>query len=233
MAEAGILHEDSNVELVEGEILEKHPVGRRRFTADEYLRLAEVGILYEDDRVELIEGEILEMAAIGNRHLACVNRLTMLFMEGLGRAVVVHVPNPVRLSDRSEPEPNVALLRPRADFYAGKRPTPEDVLLLIEVSETVRKVSVGSKSEPYESIKRGEKVLFCRCATKKCASRRYAAAFRIVSNLFPENRSSYLRDPFDTIGVPICPQSRYYGRIEISDPPTKARGRRRAACSPE
>lgn len=97
MAEAGILHEDSNVELVEGEILEKPPVGRRRFTADEYLRLAEVGILHEDDRVELIEGEILEMAAIGNRHLACVNRLTMLFMERLGRAVVVHVQNPVRL----------------------------------------------------------------------------------------------------------------------------------------
>ena len=91
MAEAGILHEDSNVELIEGEILEKHPVGRRRFNADEYLRMAEIGILHEDDRVELIEGEILEMTAIGNWHLACVNRLTRLFIERLGRTVVVHI----------------------------------------------------------------------------------------------------------------------------------------------
>lgn len=136
MAEAGILSEEDNVELIEGEVMEKHPVGKRRFTADEYLRMAEAGILHENDRVELIEGEILDMAAVGNRHLACVNRLNRLFMERLGRAVVVHVQNPVRLSEHSEPEPDVALLRPRADFYAGKRPAPEDVLLLIEVSDT-------------------------------------------------------------------------------------------------
>jgi Uma2 family endonuclease len=60
----------------------------------------------------------------------------MLFIEQLGTAAVVHIQNPVRLSDRSEPEPDVTLLRPRADFYAGKRPTPEDVLLLVEVSDT-------------------------------------------------------------------------------------------------
>ena len=134
MAEVGILREDSNVELIEGEIMEKHPVGKRRFTAHKFLRMGEAGILHEDDCVELIEGEILEIAAIGNRHLACVNRLTRLFIERLGGAVVVQ--NPVRISERSEPEPDVTLFRPRADFYAGKRPAPEDVLLLREVSDT-------------------------------------------------------------------------------------------------
>lgn len=104
MAEAGILHEDSNVELIEGEIMEKHPVGKRRFTADEYLRMGEVGILHEDDNVELIEREIVEVSPIGSRHAACVNRLTRLFIEWLGGAVVVHIQNPVLLPDNSEPE---------------------------------------------------------------------------------------------------------------------------------
>lgn len=137
MAEAGILHEDSNVELIEGEIMEKTPSAGDASTPTSTFAWRRSASFHEDDRVELIEGEILEMAAIGNRHLACVNRLTRLFIERLGRTVVVHIQNPVRISDRSEPEPDVMLLRPRADFYAGKRPAPEDVLLLIEVPDTM------------------------------------------------------------------------------------------------
>lgn len=109
---------------------------RRRFTAREYQRMGETGILHEDDRVELIEGEIIEMAPIGNRHFACVNRLTRLFVQRVGDSAVVHVQNPVRLSDLSEPQPDLSLLRPREDFYAGKHPAPEDVLLLVEVADT-------------------------------------------------------------------------------------------------
>lgn len=109
---------------------------RRLFTVDEYYRMAESGILHEDDRVELVEGEILEMAAIGTRHFACVNRVNKILVQRVGDAAIVHVQNPIRLSDLTEPQPDVALLRPREDFYAGKHPTPEDVLFLVEVSDT-------------------------------------------------------------------------------------------------
>jgi Uma2 family endonuclease len=136
MAEAGILHEDSNVELIEGEIMEKHPVGRRLFDVHEYYRMAEAGILHEDERVELIEGEIIEMSPIGGKHAACVKRLILLLIERLGRAAVVGAQDPVRLTDLTEPQPDVAVLRPREDFYAEGHPAPEDVLLLIEVSDT-------------------------------------------------------------------------------------------------
>ena len=110
-------------------------VTRRRFTVDEYYRMAAAGILADDDRVELIEGEIIEMAAIGRRHAACVNRLTALLVEAVGRRANVQIQNPVQLSDYSEVQPDAALLRRREDFYESARPAPSDVLLVIEVSD--------------------------------------------------------------------------------------------------
>ena len=111
---------------------------RHKFTVEEYHRMAEAGILSEDDRVELIEGEIVEMAPIGSRHAACVNRLNRFF-SSLEKKVIVSVQNPVRLGEDSEPQPDVALLKPRADFYASGYPGAEDVLLVVEVAETSAK----------------------------------------------------------------------------------------------
>jgi Uma2 family endonuclease len=111
-------------------------VTKRRFTVGEYHRLAEAGILSEDDRVELLEGEIFEMSPISSRHASCVDRLVQLFFERLGRRVIVRVQNPVRLSEYSEPQPDLTLLKPRADFYKAAHPQPDDVVLLVEVCET-------------------------------------------------------------------------------------------------
>ena len=112
------------------------PFARRLFTAEEYHRIAEAGVLTEDDRVELIEGEILEMSPIGSRHAACVGRLTRVFSRTVGDSAMVWVQNPIRLGERSEPEPDVALVRPRADDYAAGLPTAEDIFLLVEVADS-------------------------------------------------------------------------------------------------
>jgi Uma2 family endonuclease len=109
---------------------------RRRFTVAEYHKMAEAGILSEDDRVELLEGEIVAMSPIGSRHAGLVNRLTRLFSQRAGDQVIVSVQNPIRLGEHSEPHPDLALLRPRADFYASSHPGPEDVLLIVEVADT-------------------------------------------------------------------------------------------------
>ncbi|MBI4504649.1 MAG: Uma2 family endonuclease [Chloroflexi bacterium] len=109
---------------------------RRRFTVDEYYRMAEAGILGEDDRVELIDGEIVEMVPIGDRHAGCVDYLTNVLARLLGEEAQVRVQNPLRLSRYSEPQPDVMLLRPRPDFYRSGHPTPGEVLLLIEVADT-------------------------------------------------------------------------------------------------
>lgn len=110
---------------------------RRLFTRDEYYAMAEAGILKPEDRVELIEGEIYRMSAIGNPHAGCVNRLVRRFsaLTTADRAVL-SPQNPVNLTDISEPQPDVTLLRFREDFYGDGHPTPEDVLLLVEVADS-------------------------------------------------------------------------------------------------
>ncbi|MBI3980085.1 MAG: Uma2 family endonuclease [Chloroflexi bacterium] len=109
---------------------------RRRFSVDEYRQMARSGILGEDDRVELIDGEIIEMAPIGHRHQRCVIALTHLFTERLGRRALVSVQGPIRLSDYTEPQPDVVLLRPGPDLYVSGHPGPDDVFLIVEVAET-------------------------------------------------------------------------------------------------
>ena len=111
-------------------------VARRRFTVEEYHEMARAGVLTEDDRVELLAGEIVHMSPIGSRHAACVDWLNKVLGREIGDLAILRVQNPVRLSPYSEPEPDVALLKPRADFYARSHPGPEDVLLIIEVAET-------------------------------------------------------------------------------------------------
>jgi Uma2 family endonuclease len=108
----------------------------RPFTVEEYYRMAEAGILGEDDRVELLDGEIVQMSPIGSRHAACVARLNRKFTRALGERAIVQVQNPLRLSQRSEPQPDLCLLRPRPDYYAGAHPGPGDALLVVEVADT-------------------------------------------------------------------------------------------------
>jgi len=111
------------------------PVTRHRFTAEDYQQMGVAGILGEDDRVELIAGEIVDLSPIRPRHAACVNQANWLLNRQVGDAGLVSVQNPVRLGDHDEPQPDLAVLRPRAD-YDRSLPTPADVLLLIEVADT-------------------------------------------------------------------------------------------------
>jgi Uma2 family endonuclease len=111
--------------------------------------MAEAGILGEDDRVELVEGVIVEMAAMGSRHAACVDRLNRYLNRLVGEEILIRVQNPIRLDDASEPEPDIALLKPRDDFYAREHPGPGDVLLVIEVSDTSVEYDVEVKLPLY------------------------------------------------------------------------------------
>jgi len=113
-------------------------IARHLFSVDEYHRMGEAGIFGEDDRVELIEGEIIEMSPIGSPHAARVKRLNRLLVRRLGTRAIVQVQDPVVLNRLSEPEPDLAVLKPRVDFYAARHPEPTDVLLIIEVADSSR-----------------------------------------------------------------------------------------------
>lgn len=107
-----------------------------RFTVAQYLAMGEAGILSKEDRVELLDGVIVSMAAMGNRHLAAVALFNKTLSQSVGDRAIVWVQGSIQLDDNSRPEPDIALLRERSDYYASEAAGPEDVLLLIEVSDS-------------------------------------------------------------------------------------------------
>ncbi len=120
--------------IAERELLNSQP--RHRWTVAEYHRMGEVDLLNEDSRVELIDGEIVEMAPIGSEHGGKVNRFIYLFSKIFGDKAIIAAQNPVILGGYGEPQPDVAVLRWREDYYERAHPHAEDVLLIIEVSDS-------------------------------------------------------------------------------------------------
>jgi len=110
---------------------------RHRLDVDDFYRMAEAGILGENQRVELIGGDLIDMAPTGQGHAGTVSRLTRdLVLAGDGRAIVWSQSS-IRLDRYNVPQPDLAILRYREDFYAtGEPPGPADVLLLIEVANS-------------------------------------------------------------------------------------------------
>lgn len=115
----------------------------------DYQKMAEIGILEMNAKVELIEGEIIDMAPIGSKHASYVNRLTREIVAKVSNAALVSVQNPIILGGLSEPEPDLALLKPKANDYEDSLPKAEDVLLLIEVSDTTLKYDRQIKAPLY------------------------------------------------------------------------------------
>ncbi|HEY2384147.1 MAG TPA: Uma2 family endonuclease [Terriglobia bacterium] len=124
-------------------------ITKKLFTVDEFQRMQEAGILEEDRRYELIRGEILELPRPGPPHAGRVKRLNRLFTSKLGEAAIVSVQDPVVLERYSAPIPDLALLRPKRDFYAERHPRPEDILLVVEVADSSLKWDSTVKAELY------------------------------------------------------------------------------------
>jgi len=107
----------------------------RRFTCKEYHRMGEAGILGEDERVELMDGRIVPMRPIGSQQAACVSVLNR-GLRPVDATALVRVEDPLIVHDDTEPQPDIVVVRCKANLYADAHPRPEDVLLLIEVAET-------------------------------------------------------------------------------------------------
>jgi Uma2 family endonuclease len=111
--------------------------------------MAEVGVLSPNDRTELIEGEIIDMAPIGSVHADVVRLLTKRLLTAFGDAAEVSVQLPVRLSQRSEPQPDLAVLKAKSRRYRQAHPSAADVLLIIEVSDTTLRYDLNVKARLY------------------------------------------------------------------------------------
>lgn len=112
-----------------------HPESHR-FSLETYEVMIERGILTESDRVELIRGEVVDVSPIGTAHAACVAQMTRSFVLTLGERAIVSVQSPVAMPPSSMPEPDLTVLRARDDFYASRRPLPDDIVLIVEVADS-------------------------------------------------------------------------------------------------
>jgi Uma2 family endonuclease len=119
------------------------------FTVDEYDKMGEAGIFDEDSRVELIDGVIYDMPPIGPEHAGSVDDLGDGLKDRLGCRVIVRRQNPVRVANRSEPRPDLTVVRYRPDYYRSGHPTPDDILLIVEVSDTSLSHDRNTKGSDY------------------------------------------------------------------------------------
>ena len=120
-----------------------------RFSVEEFNKLGDVGIFDEDDRVELLDGEIIVMSPIGSKHAGTTMQIDAALRRQLGDRALFNLQNPAVLDDFSEPLPDITLLKTRRDFYKTAHPRPEDILLLIEVSDTTLAYDRGRKLRKY------------------------------------------------------------------------------------
>lgn len=149
MIEHGILTTEDKVELLDGVIIEKYTNGEKyRFTTETYDLMIKHGILTENDNVELINGEIIEKMPKGTKHTSTTRLITKFFYRNLDDSIVIQVQDPIKLND-SEPEPDLVLARYNENGYAENHPKPEDVLLLIEVSDSTLYFDRNTKGNAY------------------------------------------------------------------------------------
>jgi Uma2 family endonuclease len=129
---------------------------RHAFTVDEWHRMGDADLFGVDARMELLDGEVIEMAPIGSRHAGGVNRLNHVLTAAAGPRALIAVQNPVLLDDHSEPQPDIAVLLPRPDSYSGSHPTPFEILLLVEVSDSTLAFDREQKAAAYARAEVGE-----------------------------------------------------------------------------
>ena len=109
---------------------------KNRISVQEYYRIAETGVLASDARVELLDGQIVDMSPIGPFHGSVTKFLNQFFADVARRRWIMAIQDPAQLDDFSEPQPDLMLLKPSADYYRKRHPQPEDVFLLVEISDT-------------------------------------------------------------------------------------------------
>lgn len=129
---------------------------RRKFTVTEYHFFIEQGIFNPEERLELIEGQFIEMSPIGKLHAGSVDFIADFLRKIIGDNAIVRVQNPIVLDDFSEPQPDVCLLKRRADFYRGIDAAAKDALLVMEIADTTVRYDREIKFPRYAANGIGE-----------------------------------------------------------------------------
>ena len=132
------------------------PLMRKKFRTDEVYQMMEIGILPEESGWELIDGEIIHRMTIGSRHAGTIKRLGEMFRDLTRDKALISIQDPIHIDDYNEPEPDLALLKRRDDFYSQSHPRPSDILLIVEISDSTLSYDREIKKTIYAEAEIGE-----------------------------------------------------------------------------
>ena len=121
--------------------------GLHRWTRDEYERLIDHGFLDEDDPVELLDGLLLVKEPQHSRHRTSVLLVARAVERAFGEGWFVQTQSPISLDDRSEPEPDVCVVRGSPRDYVDAHPTRP--ALIVEVAQLGLRLARGRKATAY------------------------------------------------------------------------------------
>lgn len=124
-------------------------ITRKKFTLEEYHRLIDWGFFAGHDRVELVRGEIIAMSPKRTPHSVCNSLLLKKLILSLGEQAIVRGQEPIIIPPNSEPEPDIVIARQKDDNYLSSHPAPQDILLVIEISDSTLKYDQQTKLSLY------------------------------------------------------------------------------------
>lgn len=123
----------------------------RLWTRVDYYHAADVGIFAPDEKLELIEGEILTMSPVGSQHSVTVLRTFQFLVRAFGKDYHINIQEPITLSDMTEPEPDVIVAMGESGLYEDHHPTPAELRLVVEVSDTTLVFDKTRKAALYNA----------------------------------------------------------------------------------
>jgi Uma2 family endonuclease len=119
----------------------------RRWTCHEYERLIDHGFLHEDDPIELLDGLLLVKEPQHSPHRTAVLLVARAVERAFGEGWFVQTQSPIILDDRSEPEPDVCVVRGSPRDYVDAH--PRHPALIVEVAQSGLRIARGRKARGY------------------------------------------------------------------------------------
>jgi Uma2 family endonuclease len=122
---------------------------RKRWTREEYYRLAEQG-WFQNQRVELIDGEIIEISPQSPQHMVAAELVRRILEQTFGDKYWVRHQGSLVHGEFSEPEPDIAVVHGEVKDFSAQHPTSSS--LIVEVSRTSLSYDKNRKLHLYASM---------------------------------------------------------------------------------
>jgi Uma2 family endonuclease len=125
----------ATVQLPQNPLTSGFPFQPMRISVARYHHWMSTGVFSDNQRLELLDGVIVEKMIKNPPHVLATSECVAQFNALVPPGWTVRSQDPITLA-RSEPEPDVAVVRGKRSDYATRHPTLGEIALVIEVSDS-------------------------------------------------------------------------------------------------